>query len=421
MPSDVIDPPPGAPHPSGNEPESIRRPAEAGVNPPSEELAALPTEPPVLGSSSADDLSLSLAQPRPDPMLGELGSDAPPGGPALPDKPVAPPTAGLVPPDSASVVVPDLSSFKPGPVVSPPGSYDPETGVVLGPDAAAGGASVSSTDALASLGIGADLGPLFATSAGATGKAGQRTVAATDTEDEDDEEIAPRGPSWATVLLASYASAVTIGLVWVLWTGRKAKEVGEEAAPAAEVRPDPGVRADRSRKLVPSPPVAAEHLTILGRPVRLGAIEVTPVGVSSGRVVLERTLGRHEIKVGGRGALKLRLRLRNVSSDAVLAPLDEAFLRTPALGEPETYIEPARDGGMIRMFPLAVESEWSIDGQAFRELKPGESFEGLVVSAVGAVDQMAPEMTWRVRLRTDINHTEDLGVRFQSDEVRPER
>ena len=61
------------------------------------------------------------------------------------------------------------------------------------------------------------------------------------------------------------------------------------------------------------------------------------------------------------------------------------------------------------MFPLAVESEWSIVGQEFRELKPGESYETVVVSAPDALDHVAPEMTWRLRLRTDINQTDDPG------------
>ena len=30
------------------------------------------------------------------------------------------------------------------------------------------------------------------------------------------------------------------------------------------------------------------------------------------------------------------------------------------------------------------------------------------------------ELTWRVRLRTNINHTDDLGVRFRADDIAPE-
>ena len=67
----------------------------------------------------------------------------------------------------------------------------------------------------------------------------------------------------------------------------------------------------------------------------------------------------------------------------------------------------------------AVESEWSIVGQQFRDLKAGESFETVIVSAPDSLSHKAPEMTWRIRLRTDLNHTDDLGVRFSEADIKP--
>ena len=78
-------------------------------------------------------------------------------------------------------------------------------------------------------------------------------------------------------------------------------------------------------------------------------------------------------------------------------------------------------GRRIELFPLAVESEWSIVGQDFRELGPGESMEALIVSAPDALGLKEEEMTWRVRLRTGINETDVLGVRIADREIRPER
>ena len=43
----------------------------------------------------------------------------------------------------------------------------------------------------------------------------------------------------------------------------------------------------------------------------------------------------------------------------------------------------------------------------------------MVVSAPDALARKAPEMTWRVRLRTDLNHTDDLGVRFGETDIKP--
>ncbi len=71
------------------------------------------------------------------------------------------------------------------------------------------------------------------------------------------------------------------------------------------------------------------------------------------------------------------------------------------------------------MYPLAVESEWSIRDQVFEELQPGESCEALLVSAPEVSDRLSPEMIWRIRLRTGIDQTETLGVRFRKDESSP--
>ena len=113
----------------------------------------------------------------------------------------------------------------------------------------------------------------------------------------------------------------------------------------------------------------------------------------------------------------LKLRLKNISTDSILVPLDEAFIRERGRGVRDSFVE---TGGTrrIEMFPLAVVSEWSIVGQEFRELGPGESYETWVVSAPGALGHLAPEMTWRLRLRTDLNQTETLGVRFREGEIR---
>jgi hypothetical protein len=72
------------------------------------------------------------------------------------------------------------------------------------------------------------------------------------------------------------------------------------------------------------------------------------------------------------------------------------------------------------MFPLAIASEWSIAGQEFRELNPGDLYETWVVSAPNAVGRMASDATntWRIRLRVDAdNKTEILGIRFRESDV----
>ena len=182
---------------------------------------------------------------------------------------------------------------------------------------------------------------------------------------------------------------------------------------------EPGGLADQSATLTPVPPIAANHLASLGQPLRVGSLEVTPLSLQSHRVQLQHSLldrGRRKSRDGGSGALVLRLRLRNMSNDAIFAPLDEAFIRERDHGLPESFIEVGQTG-RIYIFPLAVHSEWSILGQTFPVLKPGETAETIVLSSAGALDQIADPMIWRLRLRTAVDQTEVIGVRFQKDEI----
>jgi len=151
----------------------------------------------------------------------------------------------------------------------------------------------------------------------------------------------------------------------------------------------------------------------------MGVLEATPLEIVSGKVNLKRRFRARERRSGGADALQLKLRLRNVSADQIFTPLDEAFLRERESGDRDSFIT-LGGGRRIGLFPLAVESEWSINGQDFPELGPGESFEALIVSAPNSRGLKEQEMTWRVRLRTGINETDVLGVRIADHEIQPE-
>ena len=152
----------------------------------------------------------------------------------------------------------------------------------------------------------------------------------------------------------------------------------------------------------------------------MGILEVTPLEVVSGKVNLKHRFRAGAGQAGGTNALKLKLRLRNVSDETIFAPLDEAFLRERESGDVDSFIASGQ-GGRIGLFPLAVESEWSIVGQDFRELGPGETMQALIVSEADTLGRTEEEMTWRLRLRTEIDQTDVLEVRFSDRDIRPER
>jgi hypothetical protein len=227
-----------------------------------------------------------------------------------------------------------------------------------------------------------------------------------------EEYIEPRAASWRLVLLGSYASAVTLACLWLLWQGRTRNDAGGRDGIAADSRFERGLRADRSRVLPPLAPLPDDHVTTLGKPLRIGQLEFTPLEMTTGAVLLVRKGldADGEQRDGGQGALILRVRLHNLSSDQVFAPLDEAFLRTRDREAPDSLIE---TGARTRLalYPLAVESELSIVGQEFRELRPGESFETTVVSEKDADENATGDLMWRLRVRTSAARTDVVGVR----------
>ena len=73
----------------------------------------------------------------------------------------------------------------------------------------------------------------------------------------------------------------------------------------------------------------------------------------------------------------------------------------------------------MSLFPLAIDSEWLIQGQKFPVLKPGETAATMVASESITDDRLTREMIWRVRLRTGPYRTDVLAVRFTKDDVSP--
>ena len=236
-----------------------------------------------------------------------------------------------------------------------------------------------------------------------------------DQDRSDDGEYEPEGrrTPWATVLLASYASAVTLALGWTLWKSRGREKVEDAPRSPVVAIPESARQSGLSRKVEPPEPLAGEHVAKIGQTIKVGSLEITPIDVKRQDVWLQRmnTYASPGRKEGGKRALVLRLKLRNTSTDAVFSPLDQAYLRERGKQVLDTFIQTANDE-RVYPFPLALDSEWSIVGQDLSELRPGESRVAAIVSAPEAPPDGAGPFTWRVRLRTDINRTDAVGVRW---------
>lgn len=255
-----------------------------------------------------------------------------------------------------------------------------------------------------------------------------------DADDEAHEEADAARSAWPIALLAGYASAMTLACGWLWWSQYRAGGANRDHAAswaaglanletaAVSEGEDAGHRAGASCTVEPAEPIAESLRVALGDSLRVEALEITPLNISSGMVELHRSRvdGRTERRSGGTGTLQLRLRLRNVSEDVIFAPLDEAFIREPDRRLPETFVEDA-SGTRVYAYRLPVSSEWSIAGQEFSTLRPGEEIETIVVSDTDAESRLNGPLTWRLRLRTAPESTAALGVTFDATEIRTDR
>ncbi|CAN5913140.1 hypothetical protein BH23PLA1_BH23PLA1_13390 [soil metagenome] len=231
-----------------------------------------------------------------------------------------------------------------------------------------------------------------------------------------------RPSAWPIALLSSYASVMTLICLWMWWDGRSADF--DRDTPdlwAVEEGPDPGVRSNRSIKVEPVPEIPDELRVGLDRSIQVDSLEITPLEVRLGQVILDRLRvdGRSESKPVESNVLRLRVQLRNISTDTIFAPLDEAFVRDPDQRHPDTFLEDS-EGRRVYTYELPIHSEWAIRGQEFRELRPGEVMEGLIVSSSKSLDALTSPLTWRLRLRTAPDRTEFLGITFLEDDIQAE-
>jgi hypothetical protein len=241
----------------------------------------------------------------------------------------------------------------------------------------------------------------------------ERPIADLATE-EYDSPLEPR-ISWIPLLLLSYSSAITLALIWILWTGRESR-IAEPRSSASPATAAPSRSAGRDRA-AQAPPIPPENLTTLGQTVHLGDLEVTPLAVVALPLELIRSIDPAEYRREEEDSLVLRLRLTNVSRKRSLVPLDTYLTRERGLRPLDPFIATS-DGSNIGLYPLAIDSEWSIAGQEFPKLEPGDTGETIVAAEPGSAHRTTSEMTWRVRLRTGVYRTDLIGVRFNQNQVR---
>ncbi len=244
-----------------------------------------------------------------------------------------------------------------------------------------------------------------------------RTAPKKPTLQSESMELDPPGPRripTAVVLLASYASAMTLAAGWLIYDRRRSTT--EEAEPATVARSDIEPTGRAAREVAAAESIPESRTTEVGRAIRAGSLEILPLKVERKNVQLIR---RSTGLTGGSGsdrprdggsAWLLTLRLKNLADSTAFAPLEEAYLREGERSPTDSYIE-TPSGDRVYLYPLAVESEWKIRGQDFRELRPREQVDTIIASEPAPPAVKGGDLRWRVRLSTGSGRAETFVVR----------
>ena len=223
----------------------------------------------------------------------------------------------------------------------------------------------------------------------------------------------PLGPHSTDELLDA---SVLWALVWALWTGRSFLSTESRSANMSQTEVESVPKIVNSSPVGILPPLPAENIASLRNAMRIKRVEVTPLDIIVTRLDLIRSIDPTDWRREDSASLVIRLKLKNISTNDTFAPLEPHFVREQALMPDRSTIATSSGQG-INLFPLAVDSEWSIVGQDFTVLQPGESVETLIASEPEVAAKLTDDMTWRVRLRIGPYRTDVLGVRFKIDDL----
>jgi hypothetical protein len=216
-----------------------------------------------------------------------------------------------------------------------------------------------------------------------------------------------------------------------------AKRVGQAAPPVLNLSSYVRYKADA---------VLPPHLlTVLGQPIRVGDLEVTPVSVEQKRVWYKWRTGMYKPELSEFETLVLNLNLKNVSKDIEFRPMDLAYdylwkeeKNHPVSRLPYTHLELStgkRYCGPFQWKPGARSQQGSdeyVDGQEEhnRTLQPGEEMKTVLVlddkdQVPGALRNYRGKLLWRVQVRRGLVNFKDrdysvtavIGVQFEKDEI----
>lgn len=221
-------------------------------------------------------------------------------------------------------------------------------------------------------------------------------------------------------LVVSYASAVTLAALYLLWQSTGKGDL--ESLPDLE---PPRVKGREASMLgvPPSAPMNPGHTLRLGESERFGSVRVTPLKVV--REPIEFVHFDPSVKFEhGQTApvLKLYLKFENVSVDQEFRPLDDKLVynRQPDKKRPDLYRannfvcnagDKSDASKLILMYHRSPTDSFDVKGQNLStEMKPGQTYETFLATTEEGLETLQGDLLWRVHFRKGYNPTSGRGV-----------
>ena len=221
------------------------------------------------------------------------------------------------------------------------------------------------------------------------------------------------------LLVGSYASAVTMALIYLLTFGK---------THPLESLPDVKVPVNKKSGDValtyysPKNDLAPGHVLKLGQSQRFGSVKVTPVKVTRGAVTFEHGDQKGaDVRRPTEPLLKLWLKFENVSTNQTFAPLDPLLMfkrkSSKSFGNPVyannfvgSTVDRKQGGALLYVYDHPIYSEFVMTGQKLDQpLPPGESWLTFIPSEEEAI-QLSGELVWRFHFRKGYHPRSFNGV-----------
>lgn len=223
-------------------------------------------------------------------------------------------------------------------------------------------------------------------------------------------------PRLLFVIVASYASAITLAFLYVWLRGNVSTLDLPDVVPAFK-------NGKYGMVLIDEGPLPTPFRLKLGESKRYGNLLVTPIKVTKGPLQFVHFDGDGQTRPATESpVLKLWVKFENVSSDQTFPPLDEKLLfqrapdrEVPTQDRTNNYVclqsERKRTGKRIPVYTFPINGEWILKDQGLNSLvAPNSSWETYIPSNDEDLSDLKGPLCWRVHFRKGYNPKSRRGV-----------